>query len=250
MAMQKYSLLLSEYQRMHHSFTSHQGALTRKQEERIDRRRVQTKPSMIEWKHETGNDFSIPPVNPTHLETQQDMIRRVQIRDNILCRERFSVGPYYVQIGFSIEGGEEEHASIIIEVSSRLYLPHTVLSFLALVEAEQYAGFKVYLSPTTLSVEVNEASPLAETHKTPEITGATLSFIESSTKFPCVKHSVGFVGYGPQFVIVLESDGEQNKEDHTCFGRIVRGLDSLRILQAEAAKGSIIQVVWSRNLHL
>jgi hypothetical protein len=169
-------------------------------------------------------------------------------RSNFVIRlPRFSVGPYYVQIGFSIEGSKQEHVSVIIEVSSRIYLPHTVLSFLALVETKQYAGFKVCLSPTTLTVEVNEANRFAGTHK---ITGATLGFIESSTKLPCVKHSVGFVGYGPQFMIVLESDRDQKTDDHTCFGQVVRGLDSLRILQAEAAKGSIIQVAWSRSLDL
>jgi hypothetical protein len=88
MVLQQYSLQLYEYQRMHHSATNHKGAMTRKQEGRIYRGGIQTKPSMIEWKHETGNDFSMPPVNPTLPETQQDTIHRVQNRDNILCRER------------------------------------------------------------------------------------------------------------------------------------------------------------------
>ncbi|KAL3937969.1 MAG: hypothetical protein SGBAC_007030 [Bacillariaceae sp.] len=176
------------------------------------------------------------------------MIHRVQNRDNILCRERFSVGPYYIQFAFSIEGRKKENASIIVEVSSRLDLPHAVLTFLALVEAQHYTGFKVFWSLPALSIAVDEANQLDDMFKTPQITGMTQGFIESSPKFPCVKHSVGFLGYGPRFMIVFESDGEQEISGQTCFGRVVRGINSLQILQTEAARGSNIQVIWSRIL--
>lgn len=159
---------------------------------------------------------------------------------------RFSVGPYYIQIAFSIGTDEEHTASVIIEIPSRLYLPHTVLTFLTLVEAEDYSGSNVSVSPTALSIEANhQFDEIHEGH-------ATLSFIESSAKFPCEKHSVGFLGYGPQFMVFLDDlDEEHNaNENRTCFGRVVRGIESIQILQSDAAKDSGIQVAWSRNLDL
>lgn len=88
MALQQFSLLLSEYQRMRYGVTNHQELLIRLQEERIDRRRTRRKASMMEWKLDPGNDVSMPHENPTQLVAHQDMIHRVQNRDNILCRER------------------------------------------------------------------------------------------------------------------------------------------------------------------
>lgn len=88
MLLQQFSLLLSEYQRMRYGVTNHQELLVRLQEERINRRRTRRKPSMMEWKLDPGNDVSMPHENPTQLVAHQDMIHRVQNRDNILCRER------------------------------------------------------------------------------------------------------------------------------------------------------------------
>lgn len=246
--MQKYSFLLSDYQMMHQSVYSRQGSLTGMQKERIVRIGIHTKPSMIQWKSETGNELSIPPPIEATFETQQDIVHRLQNRDNMLCRERFSVGPYYVQFAFSVGQGIEEHAAIIIEIPSRLYLPHTVLTFLTLVEAEQYSRSRVSLSPTALSIEPNQ---LDETHEAHRLSRATLGFIESSTKFPCTTNSVGFLGYGPQFMVFFDDSGaEESANNHTCFGRIVRGMSSIKALQSDAANDSTIQVAWSRNLRL
>lgn len=82
--LEKYSLLLSEYKMMHQSAYGRQGSLTRNQMERIARSDeiLQTKPSMIQWKPESESAFEAT------FETQQDLVHRVQNRDNVLCRDR------------------------------------------------------------------------------------------------------------------------------------------------------------------
>ena len=259
--LQKYSVLLSEYKMIL------KGSLSGKTMERIPRPGIDTNPRRF-VKFEKYNGFSISTEFRATYETQQDLVHRVQSRDNILCRERyvptpwtvgvtiadcltdslspdlwrFSVGPYYVKCTFSTGHGSDEQATVIIEIPSRLYLPHTVLTFLTLVDAGQYSASTVTLSPTILSIEANLFDNSRKDHG---LTRPVLGFVESSDKFPCKQNSVGFMDYGPHLMIFLENSDVKNR---TCFGRVVRGIESLQILDAQ--KESTTHVDSLQILHL
>ena len=135
-------------------------------------------------------------------------------------------------------------------MSSRAQLPHSVFTFLSLVESNLFDGFKISASEDSLQIEPDEesAAKIVNNFKAFGYGESALSFLETSAMFPCVQHSIGFVGKGPKLRVVMSEDFGS---DMFCFGKVVRGMKPLSLLRAELLKGSAgASVVEMKNLEL
>jgi hypothetical protein len=167
---------------------------------------------------------------------------------------RYKVGPYYVHFTFSIEKHDNQ-STFVVELPSRTRLPHSVFTFLSLIDKKLYNGFSVSSLSNHLSIELEAhsevGSSLSNNYKSLGFDESALSFMETSSMFRCVQHSIGFVGYGPALRVVMASDGNTDtNEDNICFGRVVRGIKTLSLLQLELERGSSVHIVEAKYLEL
>mmetsp|Transcript_3923 Transcript_3923/g.9525 ORF Transcript_3923/g.9525 Transcript_3923/m.9525 type:complete len:469 (-) Transcript_3923:3883-5289(-) len=185
----------------------------------------------------------------------------IQRRENTLCRQWFDHdGPYHVE--FEVGNGKPEHTmSFVVEISkkARRLLPHTVYTFLTLVESMTYSksqmsfvGFsndqKVLEISSNGSVgggdnDGNEmASYLTRLgYYPPEFSTAegsdtsVLKFLEKPGRyseqdgmvydedFLCDQYSFGFIQHGPSLKLFLGDDAEWGNDgsQSICFGKVV-----------------------------
>lgn len=167
---------------------------------------------------------------------------------------RFRGGPYYVQFTISIEGHYDK-STFVVEVPSRSQLPHSVFTFLSLIDEKLYDGFAVSFQSNHLSFELGIQSEfgsiLSNKYKALGFHESALSFMETSSMFRCVKNSMGFAEFGPTLKVTTASNNKVDSiDDSVCFGRVVRGIKTLALMQLELERGSSVHVVEAKYLEL
>jgi cyclophilin family peptidyl-prolyl cis-trans isomerase len=178
---------------------------------------------------------------------------------------RYGKGPYYVQFTLSIQGENADSASsFVVELPSRKELPHSVFTFLTLVEYSLYHGTAFiavnnnnttddHESTTSMSIGAKQPDSLSSAAVTLDqkfralgFGNTALSFLEESLDtFPCGQHSVGFDGLGPTVEIFLS---DNNASGRTCFGKIVRGMHTLSRVEAAVLEGQVVDIVKVQHL--
>lgn len=174
--------------------------------------------------------------------TSEIMINHVQQRDNVMCRQLFGRGPYYIKFVINLKIEETENFFFVIEISSRKELPHSVYTFLTLVESNLYNDGAAFLSSSRdgyLQIGSNSNGAIGDgitlerkLNPMGMSDGTALSFEESSTSknTNCVR----FIDRGPRLNIFLPP-----VKDADCFGQVIRGqerLDDIRLLLLQNGK--------------
>lgn len=67
-----------------------------------------------------------------------------------------------------------------------------------------------------------------------------LMFTESSAQFPCEEYTVGFIGHGPMLEFHTGPVGSKNEQ--SCFGKVVRGIEDLTSILKLVAGGMTIDI--------
>ena len=168
--------------------------------------------------------------------------------------QRFGKGPYYVKFVIRLPTAAEQQSNnndgdnntvfFVIEISSRKLLPHSVYTFLTLVESNLYNDGAAFLSTTRdggLQIgssrspddgAVDTIISLEQKLKPLGLTGgSSLSFVESSTSgnaLPCGEFSFGFVHRGPGLNLFLSN----TTDEIDCFARVIRGQENLHQIQS------------------
>ena len=167
----------------------------------------------------------------------------------------FGRGPYYAQ--FEIKSGRFDVDWFVVEISSKHDLPHSVYTFLAMMEAKLFDGtvfVSHYSSANTdhqvLRMERGKAK-LTRRYKALGYDEAALSFLETSDAFPCQQYSMGFAGRGPALEFYMtDDDVGRNKSEQSCLGRVTRGMGALGKVQAAIREGKTIEIVQVRHLKM
>jgi len=196
------------------------------------------------------------------ITTSEMMIKHVQQRDGMICRQLFGKGPYYVKFVIKLPSDEsdtEQNSTVffVVELSSRRLLPHSTYTFLTLVESNLYNDGVAFLSareggglrisssqsPGTSSLE-HKLKPLGLTD------GSSLSFLEAPTSgksHTCGENSFGFVHRGPGLDIFLSSDDDKSG----CFAQVIRGQDNLQKIQSILVDGGEpMEIVSAKHLRV
>lgn len=174
-------------------------------------------------------------------------------RESVQCRQWFETdGPYYVEFQVALlltennddqepEQQQEPEASVVVsfvvELATRKQLPHSVYTFLTLVESGTYndAAFISYShDQKVLQISgENTSNRDLESHLHrlgfPNGVNGVLAFLEESPSLPCQANSIGFVQRGPNLKLFLEDGAEWGADgaESTCFGRVVRGMEHM-----------------------
>ena len=124
---------------------------------------------------------------------------------------------------------------ITIETAPNEIMPHSIYSFLQMVEAKTWDDTKVV---GTHSIMMATADPIQNKRERP--VSKTLIFPEYTDEYPHLKHTVGFGGRpgGPEFYINLDDNRDHHGpggQDHhdlaeeadPCFGKVVHGFEIL-----------------------
>jgi cyclophilin family peptidyl-prolyl cis-trans isomerase len=161
-------------------------------------------------------------------------------------------GPYYAEfhLQFPDRSGID---SIVVEFPSRKELPHSVFTFITLIDSQLYDDTSILSKGVDGALRIG-ASPenmalLSQRYKALGYGKSALSFIESSLSFPCKRHSVGFDGRGPAMKIHI-SDRNVDDQDRTCMGRVVQGMDVLARVETSIEKKQVVDIVKVRHVQV
>lgn len=173
---------------------------------------------------------------------------QIQHRQQFLCKEEHGVGPYYVQFTVTPQD-ETETFSFVVELASRMYMPHSVYTFLAWVEYQLYDGTKMIGSNDhgvmVTTIPDSTLDTYMQKRRVLGMEGPALLFDEMSPQFPCIENSIGFSGLGPELEIYIPGSSNERK---SCFGRIVHGVETLAPLFESISQGNGVQVVQVQHL--
>ena len=160
------------------------------------------------------------------------------------------MGPYYVQISAKVRGNSGATVwSFVVEVASRMDMPHAAFTFLSLVSYEMYEGNTFMANDRkimTLSAKADAEEILSQKRRVLAMQDSILMFHEATSRFPCDDLTVGFQGLGPNLEFYLS----QTENDKSCFGKVVRGGETLKLIRDLANKGTAIDIVQVQHLAL
>lgn len=173
------------------------------------------------------------------------------------------MGPYYVQITAKTRGDTDDDSptsfSFVVELASRRDLPHSVFTFLSLVSYEMYDG-TTFVAPEAassansilgLSLAMDAEVAFNQKRRAVGMQEYILMFPEISACFPCEEYSVGFQGLGPSLELYLSpSDEEASRDGRSCFGKIVRGVESIVAIQKSVSNGQAVDITHMQHLLL
>jgi cyclophilin family peptidyl-prolyl cis-trans isomerase len=163
---------------------------------------------------------------------------------------RHGKGPYYVEFTLKFQG-HTDSASFVVELPSRKQLPHSVFTFLSLVESNLFDG-TAFLSTNDSIMNIGKnpesSALLDQKFKALGFGQSALSFIEDSSDFRCESFSVGFVGLGPALELFLSDD--YSSSNRSCFGIVVRGMQTLSRVETTVENGETVDIVEVRHLVL
>ena len=132
---------------------------------------------------------------------------------------------------------------LIIEMAPLDIMPHSVYTFLEMVNAKLFDGCSFILN----AMHVVKAAPLpydgsSAAQKVKSFTKLgldTVSFREYSTEYPHEQYTVGFAADGsPSFYINTQDNSEQHAGE-PCFGKIVSGYETVERLEAAPTRNGI-----------
>ena len=167
------------------------------------------------------------------------------------------MGPYYVQISAKERGMEDSSTLVfVVELASRRDMPHSVFTFLSLVNYEMYDA-ATFLAPEnksdilSLSTTIDPEGTFQEKRRMVGMQESILMFPEISSRFPCEDYSVGFQELGPalEFYLSLSPGGEESSSS-SCFGKIVRGAETLVSIQEALVNGKVVDITHIQLLEL
>lgn len=154
------------------------------------------------------------------------------------CYSSYGDGPYYVQVTATVS--DATPLIFIIELASRRDMPHTVYTFVSLVNYGMLNNSAMATAGDgTLRVAVDGDSDTFAT-KRQAVGWAELPIImfeEASPAFPCEEGSVKFDSAGPSLMLFLSS----SQEAASCFGKIVKGVENVHVMQERLSSGNAIE---------
>lgn len=192
--------------------------------------------------------------------TGEIIIHHVQQRDSVICRQLFGKGPYYVKFVINQKITGEIQYFFVIEIPYRKELPHSIYTFLTLVESNLYNNGAAFLSARDGGFQIVSNSNdgvrgggITLEHKLKPLgmsDGSALSFQETSISgsTQCGPNSFGFAHRGPGLNLFISPNDD---EDSECFGQVIRGQDSLDILRASLLEsGSPVEILSVTHLRV
>lgn len=155
-------------------------------------------------------------------------------RNAAQCVQWLEKPPYVVE--FALQDASHDLTLLQVEFTTLSHMPHTVWTFLSLVDQGLYDG-------TTLQFNADRAITGGEPHSAPKQVHSSLQrqyatagygsepllFEELSPAAPCLELTFGFVGRGPTLLFTME--GYKDGGRFACPGRISSGKEFLQHIQ-------------------
>jgi len=164
----------------------------------------------------------------------QSAIRR---RSLIQTKQFFGKPPTYrVQVVLAPHINQPSTSHFEVELGALQEMPHTVLTFLSLVDAGLYQGTSITLSSDASRVTGGNPKSAVERKTSSRLLRkyADLAFGSDPLLFtevplgPCGDFAFGIVGRGPDFLI--QADTSRSPTGLPCIGRVVAGQEALSAL--------------------
>mmetsp|Transcript_10424 Transcript_10424/g.18449 ORF Transcript_10424/g.18449 Transcript_10424/m.18449 type:complete len:575 (+) Transcript_10424:109-1833(+) len=184
----------------------------------------------------------------------RSIMEKITFRSRKDVLEKFGPGPYYVKLSLAFPSSPE-HKTILLELAPLDSMPHTIHTFLTIIQKKLVTGGTFLLSREHILVGGPVDAHNIENNRELEermmyegyFPNGALLFKEYKPEYPHEQYTVGFnqVG-GPIFYFNLKdnTDGhgstytkdEGYKEGEPCFGKVVDGFDVIQRL-TEMPKG-------------
>lgn len=132
----------------------------------------------------------------------------------------------------------DDPSSFVIEVPTLGQLPHSVFSFMTLVDHGVYKGAEFLSTQSIIHLDSDEESVGQLGYAT-----SALSLAETSTEtsLTCSPYSVGFVGANGGLKIIMTNDASKHGT-LACFGRIAQGRQTVSRIQHAGREGKTMAI--------
>jgi len=189
----------------------------------------------------------VMPVLKEELNFIKDYFRQ---RSYALCKMVHGPGPFKVEFTllFPRNMGTEGPSTFSIELAQLSDMPHTISTFLELVDLQLFDG-TAFVSSSAQMIEggspnhadVSRSVKIYETYFKYGYNRTPLGFNEYSTKHPHIPWTIGFLGSphaGPILAINMADNSKSRgptSDGHggePCFGTIISGFDTLKRIQS------------------
>jgi cyclophilin family peptidyl-prolyl cis-trans isomerase len=192
------------------------------------------------------------------LENQLEMVEMqtaVKRRSLALVKDSFGEAlPYIVLV--IVQGPSLPASSLEIAIERLDELPHSVYTFLNLVQAGLYLETSLQLRSDSSGASVDGGNPASSVRKQTQSklnrkyaelgwnSARPLAFDERSTK-ECPVFGVGFANHGPDIRIWLPNEDSSAEKSYACFGRVLSGQDTLNRIGSDRVSIVDMRVVSS-----
>lgn len=217
--------------------TKQQGML--KEQLALTKTMMQERMDEIEMlKRSDGSACGVAAYNSGTTTTEEDLIQlqaAIRRRSAAQATQRFGEPPYRVQFLLATHYNQSSTSTFEVEFGAIQEMPHTVFTFLNLVEEGLYLGTSIILSSDGLKVSggnpkdsMQKHAPSKHLRRYAELGYGSEPLLFSEVSLaPCDGFSFGITGRGPNFAILLE---ESPSEPFSCPGRVADGRDALLAL--------------------
>lgn len=165
---------------------------------------------------------------------KQILEKSVQQMYQVDLEKRYGPGPYMVEFAVTLNN---EKMFFAVETAPNDLLPHSVHTFMSMVETKAWDNSDFLFSPLHTNIVIISVDDVDGVPLNSKLT-RTLTYPEYSTEHPHLSHTLGFGGRpgGPNFYINLADNSEihgpggQTKhnlveEADSCFAKIIHGKD-------------------------
>lgn len=158
-------------------------------------------------------------------------------------------GPFLIELYLKF-GATDDKGYMMIEVPSLKDLPHSVSTFIDMVEAKVYDNTMIVGKNGKLQIETLPSNPdalqLGNVKRVLGFSDNAVLFNEQSHKYPCKPNWIGYVDLGP--TIEIYASDKSNDSSISCFGQVIQGLKFVELTRAATNKGQSVELVMAKLL--
>ena len=165
----------------------------------------------------------------------------------------YGKGPYHVEFYLQFQNGDKGY--MMVELPSIRELPHSVSTFMELVEAKVYDNTLITGKNGKINIEIASSSnakdggalQLDNVHRVLGFSDTAILFDENNTnrnKYGCQNNWLGYNGLGPNLKLYASTNN-----NFSCFGQIIQGLKFIENIRlATTQRNESVQLVMAKVL--
>lgn len=157
--------------------------------------------------------------------------------------QKYGDGVHFVEFELEFQDGKDGPNKFVIELAPSELMPHSVETFLDMVSNKLIDGCSFIMNALNLikaaPLPYDGSSSKDKAQSFADLGLDELAFKEYSEDFPHQKYTMGFTADGSPSFFINVDDNIHTHEGDPCFGKVVRGFDTIQRLESTPTRNGI-----------